>query len=64
MKKYTKKNWNLLIIALVIGFVFAGYKIYTAYGKVDTTGVLALGILAALILLILFVVNKFYREKV
>lgn len=63
MKKYSQKNWNLLIIACVLGFLFAAYKIYSAYGKLDSNGITALGIIAGLILIILFVVNKFYRER-
>ena len=63
MKKYSQKNWNLLIVAFVLGFLLAAYKIYSAFGKINSTGLLALGILAGLILIILFVVNKYYREQ-
>ena len=63
MKKYSQKNWNLLVVAYVIGFLFAAYRIYSAFGKIDWAGLIALGIVAGLILIILFVVNKFYRER-
>jgi len=63
MKKYSQKNWKTLKIACFLGVLYGAYQIYHSEGRITSSGCEALGIVILLVLIILYVVNKYYREK-
>lgn len=63
MKKYTQKNWNLLVSACSLGLLWSGLLIYQSQGGITTTALIAFGFVVLLVLLILWVVNRFFRVR-
>ncbi len=63
MKKYSQKNWKTLKIACLLGVLYGGYQIYHSEGRITATACESFGIVILMALIILFVVNKYYREK-
>lgn len=63
MKKYTPKNWNTLVIACVLGLLYAGFLIFNGQQGITSAGLLAFGFVMLLVAVILLVVNRYFREK-
>lgn len=59
MKKYSKRNWNTLVIAGVLGLLYAGYLTDNNGGGLNSATLIAFGILIVMVAAILFVINKF-----
>ncbi len=60
MKKYSRKNWYTLFIACILGLSYGGYIIYSSQGGVSSVALIAFGILAVLVLVILLLVKRFF----
>lgn len=63
MKKYSQKNWYMLVLACTLGVIYAGYSIYSSQGGISSTGSVAFGVVVLMVLVLLLVVNKFYRIR-
>ncbi|MFI5452192.1 hypothetical protein ACHMWN_08555 [Pedobacter sp. UC225_61] len=63
MKKYTQKNFSMLVIACIIGVLYATYLMYDRSGGLGDTELITIGFLIGLVLLILWVVRRFMMDR-